>query len=394
MLDSNHRLAELRRSALMSICVFVLFQGICHADDPDARDRISGLRGEFAIGKQGRLILLPVEAGGKKRQFMVDTGACRTGFDIGLRDLLGEPRGSQILRTPAGRSRVRTYDWPDAMLGGQPLKTERLVAGIDLTELRQASNENIQGIIGMDVLKNCRMQIDFDGGIVRFLDSLPKRREEFGVRIPIDMSNDDVPCIVGTIFEDESEPFLIDTGAQGNSLRPERFDELVGRRQIRLGGSFTSITVGGEVQGSRGFLRQLSVGPIVLNDLRMSRVEPSSLGLRYFSRFVVTYDFPDRAIYLRKSASFSKSEPLATSGMSLVWIDGAAIIKAVKASGPAGRIGVQVNDAIVRIDGRKITDYDHFSLRQLLTSEPGKVIPIAIRRDGREIKFELTLDED
>lgn len=212
--------------------------------------------------------------------------------------MLGKACGNQVLRTPAGRTRVETHHWPRVTLGGQIVRSDRLVAGVDFTELRQAYNQNINGVIGIDVLKDCRIQVDFDRGVLRFLKSLPDQRHGLGVRIPIECDDDNAPHLVVALPNGDNEVFLIDTGAQGNSLRPRAFDRLVEENLLRLGGPFTSVTVAGEVQGNRGFLRNLTVSSITFNDLCMARVDPSSLGLRFFSRFVVTFDFPGRALDL------------------------------------------------------------------------------------------------
>lgn len=350
--------------------------------------------GEFSIGKEGRPILLPVEVSGDKFLFLVDTGARRCAFDINLKNILGKHLGRKLLQTPAGQSSVETYEWPDATLNHLPLKTEEFVLCIDLTQLREAINEPIYGVIGMDVLRACRLQIDFDGGLICFLNSLPDHPDKFGTRIPIELSSDGTPRLLGVFAMGLSEGFLIDTGAQGNALRPELFDQLRKEKLIRLGGTFNSITVNGEVMGDRGMLRDLSVGSVTHDELRMARVRPSALGLRYLSRYLVTLDFPGRSVYLREGAHFSKREPHASSGMSLRWLESEITVASVKERSPADNAGVRTNDVLARIDGKPAAEFDHFSLRQLLTSDGGRRVPIRIRRNGMETEIEITLESE
>ena len=47
----------------------------------------------------------------------------------------------------------------------------------------------------------------------------------------------------------------------------------------------------------------------------------------------------------------------------------------------------------MRIDGRDAVTYDHFSLRQLLTSEVGRKVSLVIGRNGREIETTVVLME-
>jgi hypothetical protein len=104
---------------------------------------------------------------------LVDTGASLSGFDESLEPALGRPRGTRDFMTPVGPTRVEEFDWPKAELRGQPLATDQPVMALNLAGLRQATNEKIYGVIGMDVLRNCRVQIDFDAGLIRFLETLP-----------------------------------------------------------------------------------------------------------------------------------------------------------------------------------------------------------------------------
>lgn len=355
---------------------------------------VQGLRGEFPIGRHGRLILLSVELHHEPILCLLDTGACLSAFDVRLRGKLGPPRGSRVLETPAGPKRVDTFDWPDAKLGGQSLQGDGGIACLDLTEMRQATNDEILGIIGFDVLRACRLSIDFDRGRLQFLDSLPAAPDELGVRLPVEFTGDGPPLIVGSVGDGRSEEFLIDTGAHGNSLAPRTFDAVLRSRRMRLGHSFTSVTVGGEMTGQRGWLDRFGLGPFEQRDLRFSRLNISSLGLRYFSRFQVTFDFPGRALYLKKGARYESDEPRATSGMTLNWIDGEVVIQGVRKDGPGAAAGLRPNDVLVRIDGKESREFDHFALRGLLTSAGGRRVPLRIRRDRDEIDVTVVLAED
>ena len=126
----------------------------------------------------------------------------------------------------------------------------------------------------------------------------------------------------------------------------------------------------------------------------MSRVNISSLGLRYFSRFQVTFDFPENAVFLQKGEHFAKAEPHATSGMTLNWIDDNIVVRSVKSGGPAEAAGIRPDDVIVRVNDKVASEYDHFSLRQLLTSEGGIKVSMKIRRGDREFSIEMALEAD
>lgn len=383
------------RRWLIAMILVVLLRSAAAAADPAAEATPApSIHGEFTIGKGGRLIILPIKLGNQTVLAMMDTGASLSAFDVSLKTFLGEPLGARVLQTPGSRKRVETYGWPKVTLGNQTLNIAKPAVCLDLEEVRQASNVKIRAIIGMDVLGTSRLQIDFDRGQLQFLESLPEQRDGLGQKIPMELAEDGAPFVVGSIGGSITERFCIDTGAQGNSLNDRVFDELVERNLIRLGSSFANVSIAGLSRGERGRLDKLSIGPFTHDALRVSRVTVSSLGLRYFSRFRVTFDFPGKCVYLKPGAQFTRSEPQATSGLVLKWLDGEVVVIAVKKDGPGDAAGVAPRDVLVRINGRDATQYDHFALRELLTSEGGKRVPITIRRMGRQIDMEVVLDQD
>jgi len=382
-----------RFSLPIAIALVLLQQSGRLSAETATRAVVHPLRGEFAIGKDGRLLVLPVRVGRREFLCLLDTGARLSGFDVSLREMLGDPEEYRMLATPAGMRRVEAFHWPEATLGGQPLRTEKPVVCMPLDEIRSATNQDILGVIGMDVLRSCRLQIDFDRGVLSLLESLPENRDELGEKVAIRFLDDAIPVIFGRIGDDTIEPFLIDTGAQGNSLGTDFYDTLLERDEIRSGSSSTSVTVAGQVHSPRGRLRRFSVGPFTHQELRFSRLNLSSLGIRYFSRFKVTFDFPGECVYMSKSAQFDKPEPRATSGLVLQWVEGATIVQSVRADGPGAAAGLKAGDALVRINGEDASEYDPFALRELLTSKRGRRVPMTIRRGAREFEVALVLDE-
>jgi hypothetical protein len=285
-------------AALPAALLSIVLPGLVRADDSPVTVA-APLVGEFQIGKQGRFILLPVTLGSRKVFCLVDTGASLSGFDESLKPVLGQPRGHRKLKTPGGSTRVEEFDWPDAKLRDQPLATDRRIVVVDLAEIRQATNDRIYGVIGMDVLRKYRLQIDFDAGWLRFLESLPANTGKLGERIPMEFTDEGTPFFVGSLGDQASDRFLIDTGTQGNSLEATVFDELREQDFVQPERGFANVTLAGELRGRRGKLDRLTVGPFTREGLRVSRINFSSVGLHYLSRFRITFDFPGRCAYLQ-----------------------------------------------------------------------------------------------
>jgi hypothetical protein len=393
---TDRRLLTVLRFAAV-LCAYVSLAKparICLAADTTPSLAAPALTGDFKIGKDGRLVLLPVTIGSKTISCLVDNGASLSAFDVTLKEALGKPQGTRLLKTAAGLVRVETYGWPEARLGDRVLQTDRPVACLELRHFQQAINEPILGVLGMDLLRLVPIQIDFDEGIFRFLPSLPVARDELGVKIPLRFLRDGTPVLVGSPGAARREDFVIDTGAQGNSLREYMFDELLDQGNIRVGTMFTSVTATGAARGQRGRLDKICVGPLEHEGLRFSRLGYSSLGLRYFSRFVVTFDFPDECVYLRRGAHHARPEPVATSGLTLTWDNESPVVESVRADGPGAKAGLARFDVLVRINGRDAAEYDHFALRELLTSEVGRRVRMTVRRGNRLLDLVVELGED
>ena len=382
-----------RESGWIAALAVTLLPALLLGAEPMAVSSLPTIRGQFEIGKDGRLILLPIMLGDREFHCLLDTGASRSAFDVSLIAELGPERGGQLLKTPAGLRRAATYDWPRTLLGGQVVRSDRTVVSIDLENIRRATNENVFGVIGMDVLRHCCLQINFDEGLVHFRDALPPH-EELGEKVSIEILNDGSPFIVASVAGNGLEHFLIDTGAQGNSLAADAFDELQERGCIRLGSSSASVSVGGETHGDRGRLSRLAIGPFVQAGLRFSRVNVSGLGLRYFSRFRVIFDFPGKAAYLRKGEHYRRPEPQATSGLVLNWIDGQIVVESVRQESPGESAGLRPGDVLVRINEKDAREYDQFALRKLLTTAGGRRVPLTVHRQNREFVIEVVLADD
>jgi len=394
---SRARHLDRRIAARVLFAATALLAGLCSIGRPDdSRDvpTDSPIIGKFAVGKCGRPILLPITLQDASASFLLDTGASCSAIDLTLRELLGEPRGTRTLRTSVGPTRVKTYAWPQAVLGNRPLRTDSSVSCVDLSYLRRIGNVDVSGVIGMDILRNCRVLIDFDRGIVRFIDRLPEDRESLGTKIPIQFGEDGCPTISGRVARDRAENFQIDTGADTNSLRDELYDELLDRNLVVTKSSYATGTAAGDVRGERGRLHIFAIGPFTRKQMRFSRMNPSALGRQYLARFRVTFDFPGEAVYLREGEQFNQPEPRATCGLAINWVDGAVQVQGVQKDGPGEKAGIRAQDVLVRVAGKPAEEFDHFELRQLLTSVGGRKVPLTIRRAGRDIDVELTLNED
>lgn len=262
--------------------------------------------------------LLPVEIQGRKYPFTLDTGASISGFDLSFYSLLGEPVQSKIMLSFESKIITKIFFSPAAKLGHFIFPKRSPVFCGDFKKWLMPSGENVYGVLGMDFLKEQIFQIDFDRREVTFLRTVGL---DPGVRIPILLDDAGIPQVqlrIPGLMRPEA--FQIDTGDIGVSdgvLRTELFDYLCKQRKLKAVGNGKSfrlssasgiVKVDGVYENSLGCVDDISIGPFRHHNLLFRRLsQESSLGIEFWSRYKVTFDFPNGAIYLKRGCEFYRT---------------------------------------------------------------------------------------
>ena len=147
----------------LTLVVGMQLAAVASAAGPD-----TAVRESFRFDPKEQLLIVPVRVGTKDYPFVVDTGCTGSIFDLSLRPHLGGPVGSERMRTTNGEISVDLFRPPDARVGSLTF-TGSPVGCRDLTPIREASGRSIQGLLGLDFLKEWIVRIDFDEGRVDFL---------------------------------------------------------------------------------------------------------------------------------------------------------------------------------------------------------------------------------
>jgi hypothetical protein len=229
---------------------------------------------------RGNFLFVTVRlADGESLPFIVDTGASSTIFAKSLEPKLGKRLGTDVARA-YGNNEAGNYAAPKIYLDGVALITDSNVSTLDLKLLEQDADRHIMGIIGFDCLSNYCIQLDFDAGKMRFLDSRHLDTNKLGKAFPITIGGDDrLPYIhhVGLAGGSVTN-CQIDTGTSydgwvdksafaGNHLPESHWD----------GGTYTNLNV--------------SFGPA-----------DNVLGLAFLARHLVTFDFRNHMLYLKQTS--------------------------------------------------------------------------------------------
>jgi hypothetical protein len=343
---------------------------------------------EFDVFKDGDLLLVPVTLKGKDYLFALDTGSSVSLYDTSLKHLLGEPRGAQTELTPDGGVKVTLYDPPPASLGRLALHSATPVAAADLGRLRRVSGHTIQGILGMDFLQRYTVRIDFDRGKVTFLTGVGPSPGT-PVRLTYQYG---CPCVAVQVPGLPAPvPFAADTGCvRYGGIQPELFRQLVERDQLTLSGVTRTETVKGVSLIKKGRLEQLSLGGFTHRHLVFGESHFNMLGLPYWSRYAITFDFPNRTVYLKKGSGFDQPARDDRSGLHLGRVSGRTLVDSVEEGCPAARAGIQPGDEIVTVAGQSVGGLRMFAIHLLLGSA-GEQLEVTIRRKGEVRKATMAL---
>ncbi len=242
----------------------------------------------------GNLLIIPVRLeSGEELPFVVDSGTSITVLDKSIEPKLGKRMGTATMNYWGTKMKLGVYSAPKLYSGSTPLVMSGSNAIVrDLTDMSGYAGHRIMGILGMDVLENYCIQIDFAAGQIRFLDDKHADKSTWGKPFPItDLnSRDGRPAISENLSGKQGPHSLIDTGytpADG-WLMPKHFDPWT---------NSTAAQEPNEVHRPNGMLGGEIYPNILLDKVD---VESDGIGLAFLARHLATLDFPKRMLYLKR----------------------------------------------------------------------------------------------
>ena len=400
---------------VLTLLLPAFFPALAHAEE--SFNISSEILAQFNISKDAKAILLPVKFKGREYLFELDTGSSYTLFDGSFKDKLGKRRKVVSGKTPAGIMKFAIYNAPDAYLGPLNLKDSQTVIVMNLERINSASDKRIHGIIGMNFLKKYIVSIDFDEGIVSFLKStndsilsFPEQQKnehpEWGQEIPIKYKHFPlIPYITADIDGNEVD-FLIDTGLK-HHIDSAPVKHLRGWLETRTFKKLTSkilfenkyntiVTARGKTHSDiikSTITENFSIGSFEYKDVIFDQSNESYLGMPFLSRHLVTFDFPNKKLYLKKGKYFDEKSPayvlLKDAGFSISRRDKNIFISAVESNSTASKKDFKIDDIILKVDDRNVASYgliEFIDFLSQLQKKENESVAFTIRRGNRIIQ--------
>jgi hypothetical protein len=262
------------------------------------------LPGAVALDPQagrGSLITLMVRMeNGEPLPFILDTGTAITCLDQSLEPALGPMVGPATALHFGVRHDARLYRAPQFFLGRTPLRlTGTNIATFDFRKTSPDGVLRFVGILGMDVLRNYCFQLDFDKQRLRFLSSPRQAPKRWGKSFPLTTVLDGCPAVAENFLGRTNPVSILDTGFNYDGwLTPDEFRQWTAQPPR---------WDYGEDSHRYGFLGGDRYAALNLKDIdarslpaENSHMKVNGIGLRFLARHLVTLDFPNRMMYLRR----------------------------------------------------------------------------------------------
>lgn len=165
------------------------------------------------------------------------------------------------------------------------------------------------GILGMDCLCHYCLQLDFQERKIRFLDPNRPKSGELGKPFPLLKSPYTYVRQPG-LFGKKDVKLLVDTGdAIDARVEEDVFKRLADGKNTKL----VPIKIIGEIAKGSPIPKLIMVPNCAWNgesytNVILEKGRPTLIGLRFLGRHTVTFDFPNRMMYLKRSGTDAAAE--------------------------------------------------------------------------------------
>jgi Aspartyl protease len=266
----------------------------------------SALPTDISLSKdagRGSMIFVTVRLDdGEKLPFVLDTGSPATCLDQSLESKLGKRLQTKTLWAFGARSQIGVYPAPSLYLGKILLKKSGdFIVTHDCRQMSAAVGHPIMGILGMDILTNYCIQLDFDARKIRFLDYEDANKRRCGNSFLLTYLQDGCPRISDNVIGAPGVGSLIDTGCSYDGwLIPQLYQQWTDSTAPLIAGQARAPdgVLGGDLYSG---LHLRCVDPKLLST-GDTHIQFNGLGLHFLARHLVTLDFPEQTLYLKRTS--------------------------------------------------------------------------------------------
>ncbi len=313
-----------------------------------------------------------------------------------------------------GRTRAFPIQRASVLLGGEEVSFMPATA-IDLDPVSLRRGRVLDGLMGAPLFKRYVVVTDPDKGVMEFYEPEGWKYTGKGEEIPVRADENGVPHVrlrfsLGGAAPMEGE-FKIDSAASGSTI-------VLGGPYVAEHGLLDKLRAQGanpladEIAGVGGASRMwyariasIQLGSAVFSKpvIGLTEATGGTLGRRDLAgiiggglmhRMKVTYDISRGRIFIEPGKTIEEPFEEDMSGLrwALASVHGSEFrVRAVMPESPAARVGFQVDDHLVSLDGTSAASMDIVTLRRKLR-EHGRTARFVVRRGGSEREIAVKLE--
>jgi len=360
---------------------------------------------EGAFDTENVGLFLPVQIDGGECMFLFDTGASFVVLDRSYRHLLGKPLslkeaeshlGLKLSKrgiiTPNGEIALELYKAVPLKLGRFQIANRFPYVLADLKPLWPLSGVEFCGVLGSSFLHQFRWSIDFEKGNIKGYIGVSAYGNESKRGIPIHWSRAFIPQL--KLFIQGKEFLLdIDTGDIGSGrFTRENLIFLKSRGVVHSSHQKEVFTVSGSSYHEEFRLQSFDLNGHEYPGLVFQESKQNALGMAFFRRHSVVFDFPFNRLYLEPNKDYQDADTVDKSGVRLILQDGKVRVTKIVPLEGAKTEGLRSGDEVISIDGEK--EISLYQARKRLRGKAGRQLNIGIKRDMQIHEVDIVLGKN
>ena len=300
-----------------------------------------------------------------------------------------------------------TLQLPGATSKGQGM----LVLAEDYLQLKNYLGVEVHGILGYELFSRFVVKINYDKTTITLFDPEQYKPKKNLTIIPIDVE-DSKPFLTGDVTmingKSLSAKLMMDTGASHSILLHTETHESIEIPEKRI---FTTLGrgLGGNIEGFIGRVKKVNmneyefrqvIGSFPASDVLVNLFKPNNrqgtIGGGLLSKFVVTVDYFNERVYLKKGKGFKKGFEYNMSGIEVKAVGSdlnTFIINELTSESPAEKAGLLPGDVILNINGHNSSNVKLNDINAFFRSKAGRKINLIVLREGSKIKKSFRLEK-
>jgi len=280
----------------------------------------------------------------------------------------------------------------------------------DVFNLSKHTGTKVNGLIGVDLLKDYIVEVNYSKKRINFYDRASFVQPNGYESIPLVIDAQKMFINLSVQESDSAKrnvKMLIDTGAELNAWFQTFQTASVHTPQKYIRGTIGQ-GLNGEIKGKVGCMPQICLGsyclqsPIVsfpdsacIADIVGNSERDGTVGSQILSRFNYIIDYHQKVFYFRPNSSFHKKFSYNIAGIEITQIlPNVPLTEVWKVweESPAEKAGVQIGDQLIEVNGKKSFELKINEIKSIFQTPSKTPLKITLYRDGKEISLEIKMD--